>query len=78
MAIIRWLNQLEQGNFSDFKSLRDGVHELRIDISPGYRVYYARSGKTGMLLLCGGIQRTQDADIDRACDYWRDWQNRSD
>jgi len=77
-AIIRRLNRLEQGNFGDFKPLREGVHELRIDVGPGYRVYYAQSGKTVMLLLCGGTKRTQDSDIDRACDYWRDWQNRSD
>jgi len=30
-----------------------------------------------VLLLCGGDKRTQDADIDRACDYWLDWQRRS-
>jgi putative addiction module killer protein len=78
VAIIRRLNRLEQGNFGDFKPLREGVHELRIDVGPGYRIYYARSGRTLMLLLCAGIKRTQDADIDRACDYWRDWQSRTD
>jgi len=77
-AIIRRLNRLEQGNFGDFKSLREGVYELRIDVGPGYRVYYARSGKTLVLLLFGGTKRTQNADIDRACDYWRDWQSRDD
>ncbi|BDA87236.1 addiction module killer protein (plasmid) [Aureimonas sp. SA4125] len=77
-AIIRRLNRLEDGNFGDFKPLRDGVHELRIDVGPGYRIYYARSGKTVMLLLCGGTKRTQAADIGRACDYWRDWQSRVD
>lgn len=77
-AIIRRLNRLEQGNFGDFKPVRGGVHELRIDVGPGYRVYYAQTGKTVMLLLCGGSKRTQAADIDRACDCWRDWQSRSD
>lgn len=78
IAIIRRLNRLEQGNFGDFKPLRDGVHELRIDVGPGYRVYYARAGKVVMLLLCGGSKKTQTADIDRACEFWRDWQNRTD
>ncbi|WP_284945093.1 type II toxin-antitoxin system RelE/ParE family toxin [Acidisoma cladoniae] len=77
-AIIRRLNRLEQGNFGDCKPLRDGVYELRIDVGPGYRVYYAQSGKTVMLLLCGGAKRTQAPDITRACAYWRDWQNRAD
>lgn len=78
VAIIRRLNRLEQGNFGDFKPLRDGVHELRVDVGPGYRVYYARAGKVVMLLLCGGSKRTQNTDIDRACEYWRDWQNRTE
>lgn len=77
-AIVRRLNRLELGNFGDFKPIREGVFELRIDVGPGYRVYYARSGKTVVLLLCGGSKRTQDADIDRACTYWRDWNSRTD
>lgn len=47
---------------------------LRIDVGAGYRVYYAIAGKKIVLLLCGGDKRTQDADIVRACAYWRDWQ----
>lgn len=77
-AIIRRLNRLEQGNFGDFKPCREGVYELRIDTGPGYRVYYARAGKTVVLLLCGGSKRTQDADIRKACEYWRDWQRRKE
>ena len=30
-----------------------------------------------VLLLCGGDKQTQDADIDRACGYWQDWQRRT-
>jgi putative component of toxin-antitoxin plasmid stabilization module len=26
------------------------------------------------LLLCGGIKRSQDADMAKACEYWWDWQ----
>ncbi len=37
-AIIRRLNRLELGNFGDFKPIREGVFELRIDVGPGYRV----------------------------------------
>jgi putative addiction module killer protein len=77
-AIIRRLNRLEQGNFGDFKPCREGVYELRIDVGPGYRVYYAQAGKTVVLLLTGGTKRTQDADITRACECWRDWQTRKE
>lgn len=77
-AVIRRLNRLEQGNFGDFKPLRDGVCELRIDVGPGYRVYYVRSARTVLLLLCGGTKRNQNSDIDRACNYWRDWRSRNE
>jgi len=76
VAIDRRLNRMELGHFGDCKPCRDGVWELRIDIGPGYRVYYARAGKTVLLLLCGGDKRTQRVDIDKACEYWRDWQRR--
>jgi putative addiction module killer protein len=75
-AIIRRIGRVEQGNFGDHKYLRDGVYELRIDFGPGFRAYYAIEGKEVVLLLCGGDKRTQTADIDRACAYWKEWQDR--
>jgi putative addiction module killer protein len=78
IAVDRRLNRIEGGNFGDHKFCRDGVWELRIDVGTGYRVYYAIAGKKIVLLLCGGDKRTQDADIDRACGYWQDWQRRGD
>jgi len=30
-----------------------------------------------VLLLCGGDKRTQDADINRACEYWLEWRGRN-
>lgn len=77
IAIDRRVNRVEQGNFGDHKFCRDGVWELGVDTGAGYRVYYAISGKEIVLLLCGGDKRTQNADIDRACDYWQDWQRRT-
>jgi len=74
VAVTRRVNRIELGNFGDHKPCREGVWELRIDQGPGYRVYYARSGTAIILLLNAGDKRTQDADIDRAIDYWRDWQ----
>ncbi len=77
VAVIRRVNRIELGNFGDHKPCRDGVWELRIDQGPGYRVYYAKSGAAVILLLSAGDKRSQDADIDRAIDYWRDWQARN-
>lgn len=76
IAIDRRVNRVEQGNFGDHDFCRDGVWELRIDVNAGYRVYYAVAGKKVVLLLCGGDKRTQTADINRACEYWQDWQRR--
>jgi len=76
-AIARRLYRMAQGHFGDCKPCQNGVWELRIDLGPGYRVYYAQAGQTVVLLLCGGSKRTQQADIDKACEYWQDWQSRS-
>ncbi|CAM3831528.1 Putative addiction module killer protein OS=Castellaniella defragrans OX=75697 GN=HNR28_000762 PE=4 SV=1 [Castellaniella denitrificans] len=78
VAVIRRVNRIEQGNFGDHKFCRDGFWELRVDVGPGYRVYYAWAGQRIVLLLGGGDKRTQDTDIDRAVAYWRDWQWRND
>jgi putative addiction module killer protein len=69
--------RLEHGNFGDCKPIRDGVWEMRIDWGPGYRVYYARAEKSCVLLLCGGDKRKQDADIERAVEYWNDYLRRT-
>lgn len=50
--------------------------ELRIDHGPGYRVYYARTGKRFLLLLLGADKRRQQADIEKALGYWADYQRR--
>ena len=65
------------GIFGDIKPVGEGVLELREDIGPGYRVYMGRHGVEPVILLCGGDKRTQDADIQRAKDYWLDWKRRS-
>lgn len=77
MAIDRRIVRMELGNFGDHKFCRDGVWEIRVDVGVGYRLYYAVAGAEVILLLCGGDKRTQDADIDRACGYWSDWQRRA-
>jgi putative addiction module killer protein len=68
--IIARLDRVELGNFGLGKGLGDGVFELKIDCGPGYRVYYAISGKTIVLLLIGGDKATQAKDIAKAKSYW--------
>ena len=77
VAIGRRIIRMELGNFGDHKFCRDGVWEMRIDVGPGYRVYYALAGAEIVLLHFGGDKGTQSADITRACACWQDWQRRT-
>jgi len=70
------LLRLQNGNFGDCRAVGEGVWELRSDWGPGYRVYYALSGKRVVLLCEGGDKRTQAADIERAISRWSEWQAR--
>lgn len=78
IAIDRRINRMESENFGDRRFCRDGVWELRIDVGPGYRLYYAIAGTRIVLILAGGDKGTQNADIDRACTNWQDWQRRAE
>lgn len=75
--IIRRVGRIENGNFGDHKFSRDGVWELRIDHGPGYRVYYAMAGDLVVVFLCGGDKSHQHTDIERAVQYWNEWQRSS-
>jgi putative addiction module killer protein len=37
-----------------------------VDFGPGYRVYFKRTGREIVVLLCGGDKSTQGKDIRRA------------
>lgn len=74
--VLARLDRLENGNFGQCRALQSGVWELKIDHGPGYRVYYGQVGKTILLLLCGGDKRTQQADIERAVIYWKEFRSR--
>jgi len=60
------IERLADGNAGNWRSVGDGVLELKIDFGPGYRVYYGRQGEVVYLLLVGGDKKTQAKDIRRA------------
>ena len=76
IAILRRIDRMAAGNFGDHKFVSDGVWELRIDIGPGYRVYFGQQAKT-VVLLCGGSKRSQASDIKQAIKYWNEYQRRA-
>ena len=47
---------------------RCGISELRVDVGPGYRMYFTLRRGVVVILLAGGDKRTQDSDIKRARD----------
>ena len=60
------VDRLVHGYPGDHRHLAGGISELRIDIGPGYRVYYTQRGNELIVLLAGGDKSSQQQDIRRA------------
>jgi putative addiction module killer protein len=65
-AISRRIDRAAFGLLGDVEPVGEGVSEMKIDVGPGYRLYFTMRGRTVIFLLCGGDKRTQDTDIKRA------------
>lgn len=61
--IAKRVRRVETGLLGDWKTVGDGVSELRIDYGPGYRLYYTIRGQVLVILLCGSVKRDQDRAI---------------
>ena len=70
------LDRMRLGNFGHCKPVGEGVSEMKVDLGPGYRVYFGMIGRTVVLLLCGGDKKTQDKDIRRALEFFEDHKQR--
>lgn len=66
IIIIQRIVRISDGLLGDFKSVGDGVSEIRINYGPGYRVYCTMRGNDLIILLCGGEKSTQQEDIKKA------------
>ena len=60
------IHRLAHGNPGQHRNLTDGVSELKIDVGPGYRVYFTRRGDELIILLAGGDKSTQRQDVKAA------------
>lgn len=67
------LAALKLGNFGDYKSVGEGVFELRFHFGVGYRIYFQEVDNTVVLLLCGGDKSSLARDIERAKAYWLEY-----
>jgi putative addiction module killer protein len=54
------------GNPGQHRHLTNGVSELKIDVGPGYRVYYTERNGELIILLAGGDKSSQRRDIKTA------------
>lgn len=57
------VRRIESGLLGDWKTLSDGVSEMRVDYGPGYRLYYTVREQVIVILLCGSEKRDQDRAI---------------
>lgn len=66
IAIVRRIERAQSGSLGDVKSVGESVYEMRIDMGPGYRLYYTMCGDEIIILLVGGDKSTQQRDIVKA------------
>ncbi|MCP9848108.1 type II toxin-antitoxin system RelE/ParE family toxin [Synechococcus sp. Lug-A] len=73
--VLMRVDRLIHGNPGASRNLTEGVAELKIDLGPGYRVYYSIRGDRLLLLLAGGSKATQPQDIAKALELNRQFQS---
>ncbi|MBW4470952.1 MAG: type II toxin-antitoxin system RelE/ParE family toxin [Stenomitos rutilans HA7619-LM2] len=75
--IDKAIDKVSRGLLTDNNSepLGEGVSEFKVDSGPGYRIYYGQKGLT-VVLLHGGVKKTQERDIRKAKAYWADYEER--
>jgi len=72
--ILMRVDRLVHGNPGSYRNLTHSVSELKVDVGPGYRVYYTQRRGHFILLLVGGDKSTQSRDIAKAIRLARDYE----
>jgi putative addiction module killer protein len=74
--ILFRIQRIEQyGNFGDCEPVGEGISELRIHYTKGYRVYLKEDGEKIVLLLNGGDKSTQRKNIAKAKQIWSEYKD---
>ena len=71
--VLMRVDRLIHGNPGAHRNLTEGVSELKVDVGPGYRVYYSMRGNRLLLLIAGGGKATQSKDIAKALELNRNF-----
>jgi putative addiction module killer protein len=71
--VLMRVDRLIHGNSGSHRNLTEGVSELKVDVGPGYRVYYSQRGDRLLLLIAGGDKSTQAKDIAMALELNRNF-----
>ena len=66
VRIAARISMAKEGNLGDCASVGGGVHEMRVHVGPGYRLYFMKRGQRVIFLLLGGDKSSQSHDIKRA------------
>ena len=71
--ILMRVDRLIHGNAGSHRNLTEGVSELKVDVGPGYRVYYSQRGARLLLLIAGGDKSSQAKDLAKALELNRNF-----
>lgn len=73
LRILKRVERLAEGNPGLHRYLGKGVYELKIDVGPGYRIYYSKLTATNLVVLFGGDKGSQTKDIAKAIELRRQY-----
>ncbi len=66
----------ETGNLGDHRSVGKGAYEFRLQFGAGYRIYFGKIADDTILLLRGGDKGSQNRDLVRAKEDWKEHNSR--
>lgn len=62
--------------FGEYRSVGNGINELKINYAKGYRIYFKETDGKIIILLISGDKSTQQKDIEKAFQIWNKLKNK--
>lgn len=66
LRIAARLRLAEAGSLGNWRTIDGALSEMKVDIGPGYRLYFTRKANVLIVMLAGGDKSSQTRDITRA------------